>query len=224
MKSLRQPWKNDQLWQDFKIRSAGLGKHLKNFFTLLVLCLILVPVPFLIINDAESWVLKLGAIILAFLSCVGLIVSARKLIAAMRFGRSELVFSQLPLIPGRESNLKVILPAKVKKSTYHLRWYQKKIWPKTLPGDEVREKIELEQNAKVDLLPGNRVGERLFAEFALMVPENAETTQHVRIPHVEWWLRVSAPGETFNYSCEFQLPVFKVVSEDCIEKNPAEKG
>jgi hypothetical protein len=191
---------------------------------MLLLFPLLLLVSWLVIGDAEPWWFKASAFLLTFLAFVGLVVALRRLIARLRFGKSELIMAKMPIIPGRETILQVLLPEKVKKNTYHLYWYQKKIWPKIMPGDEIKEKIELEQNAKVDLQPGKRLDNRLVLEFPLTVPENAETTQDARIPHVEWWLKVSAPGETFNFSCEFQLPVFKVANEDWIETNPAIVG
>ena len=214
------PWKIYPCWQTFTIKSQQLKKVLAKlpatiFFTIFAIPLIW---NFFYSNESTTWKLKLIGF-LWIITSLGLIFD---LITAtyrlLKFGESEIILSNKPLVPGHESDIYIILPTNVNQGSFKVNLYLEEVWT----GAEAPEdKTLFEKAMNVQRRPSDFYKGKPFLKAIIPIPENLQDS-HPEGSHLfEWHLEVSAPASNgVGFKTDFLLPVFKVKNEKYIEHNP----
>ncbi|MGM0598893.1 MAG: hypothetical protein ACQETH_03640 [Candidatus Rifleibacteriota bacterium] len=214
------PWKIYPCWQTFTIKSQQLKKVLAKlpatiFFTIFALPLLW---NFFVSNDSTSWKLK----IIGFLWVIttlglifDLITTAYRL---LKFGESEIILSQKPLVPGHEADIYIILPTNVNQGTFKVKFYLEEVWT---GAEAPSDKTLFEKAMTVQRKPSDIYKGKPFVKATLPIPKETHDSQPEGSHLFEWRLEVSAPASKgVGLKTDFLLPVFKVKNEKYIEHNP----
>jgi hypothetical protein len=220
------PWRMRDDWARFGARacSSGLaGLWLNAIFTLLggvfftVVLLLIDSVIFI------AWV-PVAIVYLAALGVMGW--AAYRTAQRIKFGRPVLVFSELPISPGRGLHgLLVVSRHLLEAGALKLTLMCKRGNPRIeINGRPRMEPVFQEtQTATADMLrPSDQLGTVVPVQFDRL--EEPPANGHGEDQPVAWSLRVASDSPGVNFQAEFDLPVFPLDDSSRVEPRPAGIG
>jgi hypothetical protein len=215
-----QPWNIYSGWQTFSIKSQQLKQIFAKIPAVVFFMIFSLGFFYFLVFAKESfkWYYKMFCG-LWFLTTFHLLF---ELILAtyrrLKYGESELILAQKPLIPGQNTDIYVILPQNIKQGTFKIKIYLEELWKGI---DAPQEKILFENNYSVQRAPSDMYQGKPFIKASLSLPKDAKESFFEGTHLFEWRVQVSAPAsQGIGFETEFLVPVFNVKNEKLIEHNP----
>ncbi|MEW6710912.1 MAG: DUF3592 domain-containing protein [Candidatus Riflebacteria bacterium] len=216
------PWKADTRWDGFSVKTRSIRDLAVSWlFAVFFSGFVCVFVALLHADDTVpvfAWAVMGIFAITAIAFDISAVYDTMKF---LKFGESNLILKQIPLVPGNEFTGIVVLPTQVepgvqidfelcceKRTT---TGYGKNRSTKTEFIFSEKKSGVVEQN--------RRIGKNLYVPVIFVVPEGVSVDKIDSNPAFEWKLKVSASLPGVDYAAEFSLPVFAVETEEMVEYN-----
>ena len=214
------PWKADSRWTGFKIITSQLNSLIASWAMALGISLFVSIFIFLLYSDDSAPLFAWGIIgLFAFFALLGIIGSIYKTLGYLKYGESQMVLHQIPLVPGAEFKGVIVLPKGIGSAQkVDLEFYCEKSLTTGSGKHRSTKTTVVHKEKSMEVTDSRkRINDRLFVPVTFSVPEEGEPDSPDTNPAIEWKLKAVAEVPGVDYEAIFSLPVFKVNSEKDIE-------
>ncbi|MGM0600108.1 MAG: DUF3592 domain-containing protein [Candidatus Rifleibacteriota bacterium] len=214
------PWKADSRWSGFKIITSQLNSLIAKWAFSLFFSIFVSIFLFLLYGDKSAPWFAWGIIglfaVFAVLSIFGAIY---KTLGYLKYGESQMVLHQIPLVPGAEFKGVIVLPKGIGSGKkVDLEFFCEKCLTTGSGKHRSTKTTVLHKEKAMEITDSRkRINERFIVPVAFTIPENGEPDSPSTNPTIEWKLKAVAEVPGVDYEAVFSLPVFKVNSEEDIE-------
>jgi hypothetical protein len=143
-----------------------------------------------------------------------------KTIQHLKFGESVAVLNQIPLCPGNEVRLAVLLPARFANGQkINAEFFcEKRTTTRNGKNSSTRVEKIFVQNFNQNISHSNLHRSKIALPLLFSIPTNAVPDSIDTNPSFEWKLVLKADVPGVDYLAEFPIPVFLVEDENLIQK------
>ncbi|MFZ5950046.1 MAG: DUF3592 domain-containing protein [Candidatus Rifleibacteriota bacterium] len=217
-----QPWKADTRWEGFSVKTRSI-RDLAVSWMFAVFFSGFVSI-FIFLLHADDTVPVFAWVIIGIFAIVSIAFAVSAIYDTMKFlkfGESNLILKQIPLVPGKEFTGIVVLPTRIEPGAQID--FELCCEKRTTTGYGKNRSTRTEfifSEKKSGVVEQNRsFGKNLYIPVIFQVPEGVAVDKIDANPAFEWKLKVSASLPGVDYAAEFSLPVFAVETEEMVEYN-----
>jgi hypothetical protein len=214
------PWKADSRWRGFNITTSELGSLIAVWIFAAIFSLFVSVFIVAFLNDSNVSFIAWGIVSIFAMFALLIVYSAiHKTLAYFKYGESQMVLQQIPLVPGSEFKAVIILPKGIAPGTkIDLEFFCESCLT-TGSGKHRSTKTSLLHKEKATKVTdrNKRINGRLIVPIEFLVPEDASPDSPLTNPSIEWKLKAVAEVPGVDYEATFPLPVFNVDKDEYIE-------